>query len=590
MSEIQKTIEIQKELFDGGGKLKKYQMLILGRTGLFNLIQYELIIGFCSWLPGAFGLLLRSKLYPKLLGGCGRNVTFGSHVVLRHPGKIFIGDNVVVDDHCVLDAKGQDNRGILIGEGVFIGRNTILNCKNGDIILEDRVNISFNCTIFSASQVRVGADNLIAAYCYLVGGTHKFDDPTLPVLHQPRESRGIALRPGGWLGAHVTVFDGVTIGCHAVIGANSAVNKSIPDYAVAAGLPARVVKNRQSEIPEQPKKWVTAGIINYNGESVLQDTLESVLKQDYPNIDRVIVADNASTDESIRIVRDRFPQVEIISMPENRGPNPARNAVIEASRADYVLLMDNDISLNPDVVRRLTEALEKNPDAGIAGAQIRYAKAPEKIQYNAANIHYAGGAIANKFPFDDPVIVGAVPAGTLLIHRERALEIGLWDEDYFYGWADGDFAFRMTISGYPCLHVSGARVFHAKEKAGLSWVRYQVRNRWWFMLKTYHWRTLFFLFPAILVNQLAMFGFLTLKGKMLDFIVGSLNVWRTLPLVLGKRKEVQKHKKVNDRQALSGKPMDMMGAVKPSLPVRLASRMFNGFFVIYWALVRRLIK
>jgi GT2 family glycosyltransferase/acetyltransferase-like isoleucine patch superfamily enzyme len=584
------TIEIQKELFSKGGKLKKYEMLILGQTGLWPLIRYEIITSLCGSMPGAPGLLLRGKLYPKLLGGCGRNVTFGMGVVLRHPKKIYIGDNVVIDDFCVLDAKGMENKGILIGNGVFVGRNTILNCKNGDIILEDHVNISFNCMIFSASEVRVGASFLIAAYCYLVGGTHRFDDPVIPVLYQPRESKGIILKPGGWLGAHVTVFDGVKIGENAVVGANSAVNNDVPDYAVAAGVPVRIIKDRSSLVTEHPGKTVTVGIVNFNGEAVLGETIESVLKQDYNRIDQIIVADNASTDGSLKFIHDNYPKINVLKLGLNRGPNPARNAVIQHSKADYVLLMDNDIVLNPDVVTRLANALESMPEAGIAGAQIRYSKNPEQIQYNAAFIHYAGGAIANKFPFDDPVIVGAVPAGTLLIHRERALEIGLWDEDYFYGWADGDFTFRMTISGYPCLHVAGARVFHAKDKAGLSWVRLQVRNRWWFMLKTYHWRTLFFLFPAILVNQLAIFGFLTSKGHMTDFIKGSFDVWRTLPLVLRKRKAVQRLKKVKDRNTLSGRPMDMMGAVKPSMPIRAAAAVFNGFFSVYWILMKKLIR
>ena len=133
-NEKKETIEIQKELFDKGSKLKKYQTLILGEKGFFKLLKYELIIGLTSWVPGALGLLLRSKLYPCLMGSVGRNVTFGSGVVLRHPKKVFIGDNVIVDDNCVLDAKGQNNKGIFIGNGVFLGRNTILNCKNGDII------------------------------------------------------------------------------------------------------------------------------------------------------------------------------------------------------------------------------------------------------------------------------------------------------------------------------------------------------------------------------------------------------------------------------------------------------------------------
>ena len=66
---------------------------------------------------------------------------FGVNVTLRHPHKIAIGDNVVIDDQCCLDAKGTDNRGIAIGNGVFVGRNTILSCKNGDIVIEDRANL-----------------------------------------------------------------------------------------------------------------------------------------------------------------------------------------------------------------------------------------------------------------------------------------------------------------------------------------------------------------------------------------------------------------------------------------------------------------
>jgi len=244
-NEKKETIEIQKELFDKGSKLKKYQTLILGEKGFFKLLKYELIIGLTSWVPGALGLLLRSKLYPCLMGSVGRNVTFGSGVVLRHPKKVFIGDNVIVDDNCVLDAKGQDNKGIFIGNGVFLGRNTILNCKNGDIILEDNVNIGFNAMIFSASEVYIGADNLIAAYCYLVGGTHHAEDTDTPVLYQGRSSKGIRMESGGWLGAHVTVFDGVHIGKNAVIAAGSVVHRNIQDYAVAGGSPVTIINRRK---------------------------------------------------------------------------------------------------------------------------------------------------------------------------------------------------------------------------------------------------------------------------------------------------------------------------------------------------------
>ena len=103
----------QKELADAKkSKLSKYAELVIGRPGLGASLLYELVTLVSAWVPGALGLFLRSKLYPLLLGACGRNVTFGQNVVLRHPHKIRIGANVVVDDNVLLDAKGVDNEGI----------------------------------------------------------------------------------------------------------------------------------------------------------------------------------------------------------------------------------------------------------------------------------------------------------------------------------------------------------------------------------------------------------------------------------------------------------------------------------------------
>jgi acetyltransferase-like isoleucine patch superfamily enzyme len=236
---------IQRELFDEKrSKLARYADLVVGRPGLWALFKFEAIVTLTSWVPGALGLLLRSKLYPVLLGRCGRNVTFGANVVLRHPHKIAIGDNVVIDDNCCLDAKGSDNQGISIGSGVFVGRNTILSCKNGDIVLGDQANIGFNVEIFAASRVRVGKKVLIAAYCYLVGGDHLYDRIDTPVLEQGRTARGIEVDDHAWLGAHAVVTDGSRVGKDCIIGAGAIVIGQIPDFAIAAGVPAKVLRSR----------------------------------------------------------------------------------------------------------------------------------------------------------------------------------------------------------------------------------------------------------------------------------------------------------------------------------------------------------
>ncbi len=248
MTETRAIPKAQEQLFDArSSALQKYAALVVGRPGIWALVKHEFVTLLSQAVPGALGLVLRKLLYPQLLGACGRNVVFGQNVVLRHPGKIRIGDNVVVDDNCLLDAKGDRNDGIRIGSGVFVGRNTILSCKNGDITLGDRANIGFNCEVFSASRVTIGSDTLLAAYCYVIGGDHDFSDTTKPVLAGERSSAGVSIGDGVWMGAGAKILDGVDIGQHAIVGAAAVVRQAVPAYAIAAGVPAKIIGTRAPE-------------------------------------------------------------------------------------------------------------------------------------------------------------------------------------------------------------------------------------------------------------------------------------------------------------------------------------------------------
>ena len=238
-------LKAQDQLFAAGTSARaKYAALVVGRSGLLPLLKHELIVMLSQSAPGALGLALRQMLYPRLLGSCGHNVVFGTNVVLRHPHKIRIASNVVIDDNCLLDAKGETNGGIRIGGGVFIGRNTILSCKNGDIELGDGANIGFNCEVFSASRVMIGANVLMAAYSYVIGGDHDFADPEKAVVDQTRKSAGVTIGDGAWLGAGAKVLDGLTVGAHAVVGAGAVVNRDVPPHAIVVGIPARPVSSR----------------------------------------------------------------------------------------------------------------------------------------------------------------------------------------------------------------------------------------------------------------------------------------------------------------------------------------------------------
>jgi len=222
---------------------RQYAAWVVGKPGLWSLLRYELITGLFGNVPGALGLYLRGKLYPWILGSTGSNVIFGRGITLRHPHKIRIGSDVVIDDHCMLDAKGTSNRGITIGDGVFIGRNSIIYCKDGDIDIQPNANISFNCEVYSSHKVVIGKGALIAAYCYIMsGGSYDHRGSEIEFADQEGFAKGpTIIGERCWLGARVTVLDGVSIGTRTVVGAGAVITKDLPEHAVAVGVPARVV-------------------------------------------------------------------------------------------------------------------------------------------------------------------------------------------------------------------------------------------------------------------------------------------------------------------------------------------------------------
>lgn len=247
MTEESFRASTQKKLLDQRtSRMAKYSLLFLGKKSRMGLLKFELTNLLFSWVPGALGLFLRGTFYPRLLGRVGRGVVFGQGVTLRHPHKIRIGENTVIDDYAVLDAKGEANDGIWIGANAYIGRNSILSCKEGSIRLDDYCNVSANCMILSETEVSLGKYCFLAGNCYLVaGGNHSFDQVSVPIMFQPSYSKGgIKIGEDVWLGAGAIVLDGVEIGRGSIVGAGSVLTKTLPENSIAVGSPARRIRAR----------------------------------------------------------------------------------------------------------------------------------------------------------------------------------------------------------------------------------------------------------------------------------------------------------------------------------------------------------
>lgn len=297
---------------------------------------------------------------------------------------------------------------------------------------------------------------------------------------------------------------------------------------------------------------VTIGVINYNGKLHLAETIQSIQALNYPDFE-IVVADNLSTDGSREWLEKNFPEVQSLHLDSNRGPAGARNAILQHVDTNYILFLDNDITIEPDTLTRLMQVIKTVPKTAVCHPEICDPSDDFVYHYNGGWIHYLGAYISRNNDLEkrpEYEIFDAVSGAALLVEREAALGVGGFDEDYFFNWEDGDFVIRLTLAGYLCVNVPHAIVHHKGKARGISKAYYMVRNRWFFMLKLYSWRTLILIAPMLLIFEIAQALLLLVKGSWKDYWRANLEVIQTLSNTLEKRKNFQKLKLKRDQDWL----------------------------------------
>lgn len=229
-----------------GGALAAYRGKVLGDgAGFLQLLRFELAAVFCQNLGGGLGYLLRKKILAPLFQSCGKSLILGKGIVLRKPGHIVLGDNVAIDDYVMLDGCCEGEPAIRIGNKVIISKACVIQAKTGPLDIGDNCDIGAHTIISSISGISLASSVLIAGNCYIGGARYHMDDLLTPIMNQGIYSRGpVSIGEGTWIGASATILDGVSIGKGCVIGAGSLVTGDIPDYGVAVGVPARVIRTR----------------------------------------------------------------------------------------------------------------------------------------------------------------------------------------------------------------------------------------------------------------------------------------------------------------------------------------------------------
>ena len=243
MKEIKKGTIYRDRIVDSRrSPLQTYISFTVGDVGFLRFILYELLICLLGPLPGGVGFFLRKFFYPMLFKKIGRGFVIGRNVVIRHPNKIEIGNNVTIDDNCLIDARGAGPERLVIEDEVIINRNCMLQAKSGPIRIGPRTSIGCNSVIVSLAGVDIGDAVLTAGGVYISAGGYNFKDPETPVMDQGAYTKGpIRIGSKSWLGTCSIVLDGITIGDGVVIGAGSVVTKNIANNSIAVGVPAKVM-------------------------------------------------------------------------------------------------------------------------------------------------------------------------------------------------------------------------------------------------------------------------------------------------------------------------------------------------------------
>jgi len=298
-------------------------------------------------------------------------------------------------------------------------------------------------------------------------------------------------------------------------------------------------------------------IPNWNGRDLLKDCLKSLKNQSYKNFE-IILVDNGSTDGSVEYVKNNFPKVRIISLQKNFGFARAINEGVKVSRAEYIVLLNNDTSVDKEFIKKLIECAELHPEVISVNSKLLNFYNKKIIDGVGILINEVGQARSidwqekDKGQYNSEQYIFGATGGASLFRRESFVKLGLFDENYFMYSEEVDFAFRAQFQRYKSIFCPEAKVFHkhkATAKKFSAHVEYwQFRNMTQTIVKDFpvsilfkKWRWL----KIILVHLNTIF-FQLRNGYFWPPVLADLWILFHLPQLLHERKRIQSSRKVSD--------------------------------------------
>lgn len=304
-------------------------------------------------------------------------------------------------------------------------------------------------------------------------------------------------------------------------------------------------------------------ILNWNRADLALACCRSVEAQTFADLE-IVILDNASSDDSVERLTRECPRARVVRNPANEGTGGGFAAGARAARGEFILFLCNDTVLDPDVVAKLVEVMERNPDCGICGAKHVLYKSPGTIELLGYAIDKFGMQHCYRCGEPDDgadAVREAWVSGTVLMARREAYDkAGGYDPVHFTLNDEVDLCWRVRLQGYRLLVRSGARVVH-HHFATLS-AESRARTRYWAerhlirtLLKNYGALSLLRILPQyalLLAAEMVYLGAQGLWGMAwADVRAVGWNL-RMLPDTCRQRRRIQRARTIADRELRHG--------------------------------------
>lgn len=287
-------------------------------------------------------------------------------------------------------------------------------------------------------------------------------------------------------------------------------------------------------------------ILNWNRWQDTIECVESVLRIPYPNYEIVIV-DNGSTDESVPILSNKFPNLKLIKLKQNifyAGGNNVGIRYALDSGARYIMLLNNDTVVHPDFLNPLVEAMEDDSLLCAVGGTIYYYDEEKKIQniggsfdYISGKVHWYGEGCVDVGQFSEKREVNFICGAAIMLRSDALKEIGGLDESFVLYAEELDWCLRARKKGYKLMYIPNSKVFHKGAVSSklikpfmtylltrnIIWLVRRHGNSWEKML--FHLSGFFYRYPKIILGRLYRREF----KLFIPAIQGIINGYMALP-------------------------------------------------------------